>query len=217
MPTVLLIRHGESQSNAGLPTSSPQSARLTELGQGQAKCIADYFESRVSPNLIVTSSYERTKQTAEPTKSRFPSIPDEEWLVHEYTYLSSEDFPASTTVQDRKPQVNAYWERCDPTLIDGPGSESFEMFIDRARRVMAKFEVTEVETIAVFSHEQFICAIHWLLERNPEHISSEGMRDFRDFLMEHSIPNSGFLCLQRVSAEYPWRCELMVPLLAATV
>src|SRR6266851_703315 len=198
MANILLIRHGESQSNAGLPTSSPQSAELTTLGRGQAECIADYLEYRVFPDLIVTSSYKRTKQTAVPTKLRFPSVPEEEWPVHEFTYLSLKELRASSTRRDRRPLVDVYWELCDPTLVDGPGSESFEQFIKRVRNVMKRFEdAGRNETIAIFSHEQFICAVYWLLERNPVHISSEAMQDFRDFLTDHSIPNGGFLYLQR--------------------
>jgi probable phosphoglycerate mutase len=213
MPTVLIIRHGESQSNIGLPTSSPQSARLTALGKEQAECLADYLESRVSPDLIVTSSYERTRQTAVPTNLRFPSVPELEWPVHEFTYLSEVEFPALSTVEDRKPLVNVYWEVCDPTRVDGPGSESFEMFIERVRGVMAKFEGTGDKTIAIFSHEQFICAIYWLLKCNPERISSETMRDFRDFLMENSIPNAAFLRLQRSNDQNDWQPEVVWPLL----
>jgi 2,3-bisphosphoglycerate-dependent phosphoglycerate mutase len=216
MSNILLIRHGESQSNVGLPTECPTSVELTPLGIEQAICIADYLESRVPPDLIVTSSYERTKQTAEPTMSRFPFVPKDQWLVHEFTYLSSEEFLTPTTVEDRKPLVDAYWELCDPGSVDGPGSESFEQFIKRVRGVMKRFEeVDRNETVVIFSHEQFICAVYWLLERNPTHISSETMRDFRDFLTEHSIPNGGFLRLQPGDDQHCLRPALMVPLLAA--
>lgn len=215
MSTILLIRHGESKSNAGLPTTCPENVALTDLGIGQAECIAHYLASEVPPNLIVTSSYQRTKQTAVPAKLRFPSVPETVWPVHEFTYLSVEEFRAPSAVQDRKPLVNVYWELCDPTLVDGPGSESFEMFIERVRSVLKRLEDFQDKNIAIFSHEQFICAVYWLLERKPAHISSEEMRNFKDFLTERSIPNGGFLRLQRVGDQHSWQAELMVPLLAA--
>ncbi len=80
---------------------------------------------------------------------------------------------------------------------------------------MERFEnLVGDKTIVIFSHEQFICAIYWLLERNPERITSQAMRDFKDFLTEHSISNGGFLSLHRSSLDYAWQCELMLPLVA---
>lgn len=218
MSTVLLIRHCESRSNAGLPTLRPEDVTLTNLGIEQAKYIAQYFAYQVPLDLIVTSSYKRTKQTAVPTMLRFLSVRKEEWPVHEFTYLSREEIRALSTRRQRRPLVDVYWELCDPRLVDGPGSESFEQFIERVRGVMGRLEkMHEDQTIAVFSHEQFICAVYWLLECKPERISSEAMREFKDFLTEHTIPNGGFLHLQRPDAHYSWQCELMVPLVAATV
>jgi len=215
MSTILLIRHGESRSNIGLPTLRPEDVVLTDLGIEQAKCIAQYLAYQVPPDLIVTSSYKRTRQTAVPTMLRFPSVPEEEWPVHEFTYLSREEIRSFSTRRQRRPLVDVYWELCDPRLVDGPGSESFEQFIERVQGVMGRLEkMDEDRTIAVFSHEQFICAVYWLLEYKPERISSEAMRDFKDFLTEHTIPNGGFLRLQRPDAYYPWQCELMLPLVA---
>ena len=215
MSTILLIRHGESKSNVGLPTTCPESVALTDLGIEQARWIAQYLGFQISLNLIVTSSFQRTKQTAVPTKLRFPSVPEEEWPVHEFTYLSREEIQAPSTQRDRRPLVDVYWELCDPKLVDGPGSESFEQFIERTRDVMQRFEDAGGDkTIAIFSHEQFISAIYWLLERKPVRISTVEMRDFKDFLAEHSIPNGGFLYLQRSHEQSHWQYELMLPLVA---
>src|SRR5713226_5749395 len=79
MSTVWLIRHGESQSNAGLPTLSPVFPGLTKRGIVQAESIAQAF-TRV-PSLIITSRYKRTKQTALPTTERFPNAKQGQWVV----------------------------------------------------------------------------------------------------------------------------------------
>ena len=92
MRTVLLIRHGESLSNAGKPTSSPQNVPLTKLGKKQAEYIAEYLKSQSPLDLIVTSSYARSKQTAEQTILSFPLVPQKEWLVQEF-HLSLFDSP----------------------------------------------------------------------------------------------------------------------------
>ncbi len=116
MSTILLIRHGESQSNAGMPTLYPEDVALTDLGVDQARWIADYLAFQVSPDLIVTSSFQRTRQTAIPTKLRFPFVSEEVWPVHEFTYLSRQEMQTPSTRQDRRPLVDVYWELCDPAV-----------------------------------------------------------------------------------------------------
>ncbi|HYM00677.1 MAG TPA: phosphoglycerate mutase family protein [Blastocatellia bacterium] len=86
MPTIWLIRHGESESNAGVATADPETINLTHRGMAQSKRIATAFNQ--APALIVTSSFIRTKQPAAATLEQFPRVPCEEWAVQEVTYLS---------------------------------------------------------------------------------------------------------------------------------
>ena len=83
MIRVFLIRHGESESNAGLPSADPGSAPLTPDGHRQARQVARVLAD--APALIVTSPYLRARQTAQPTISRFPGAACEEWPVQEFT------------------------------------------------------------------------------------------------------------------------------------
>ena len=58
MTDVLLIRHGESESNAGFPTPNPESVDLTNRGHQQAREVSKYLlQALLIPDLIVTSSY----------------------------------------------------------------------------------------------------------------------------------------------------------------
>lgn len=66
---VVLIRHGESEANVGLPTSDPASIPLTEKGRQQAEQIAEKLT--ITPDLIIVSPYLRARQTAEPTIKHF--------------------------------------------------------------------------------------------------------------------------------------------------
>ena len=68
---VWLIRHGQSESNAGLPSADWQGIPLTELGHQQAERIAEVFAD--PPQLIVSSPYLRAQQTAQPTIARYPA------------------------------------------------------------------------------------------------------------------------------------------------
>src|SRR4051812_43055625 len=63
MTEIWLIRHGESESNAGLPTSDTAKIALTPRGFAQAECIVAAFTR--PPSLIVTSPYLRAIQSAQ--------------------------------------------------------------------------------------------------------------------------------------------------------
>ena len=207
MPTVLLIRHGESQSNAGLPTQS-DSVDLTLRGFTQAYEVSRYLiQNSLIPDLIVTSPYRRTQETAFPLKylllEKCSLKPlEEEWPVQEFTYLSSWKNECST-VQDRQPVVNLFWEIADPSWVDGPGTESFEQFIDRVRDFKACLESTQLGTIAVFSHEQFISAFLWLFGKGEVTPTSEEMSEFRKYLLTHPIPN-GAIVQAKFRKGYGW-------------
>lgn len=208
MTTVFLIRHGESQSNAGLPTTGPKNVELTPKGREQARHVADFLEFYPFLDIIVTSSYLRTKRTAELTTSKplFHSVAQEEWDVQEFTYLSSMHQEQSTT-KERRPLVDAYWEQCQPSFVDGSGSESFAQFIDRVQAFMKRLQDTEYDIIAVFSHEQFINAVLWLIKRGSVEVSAQAMQEFRNFLNRNSLLNGTIVQLKVRHNQDPWSYE----------
>ena len=196
MPIVMLIRHGESESNIGLPSLSPELVPLTPNGRFQAKCIAQRLEAQ-RPDLIVISSFLRSKETAEPAQKllNVPIVVD--LLVHEFTYLASWRNEYSTT-EDRKPIVETYWEIAEPHLLDGPGAESFQQFIKRVWDVKEQLRASQYQRIAVFTHEQFILAFRWLLEqeRDSSYVDQDDMRDFRRYLLENPVPNGKMIPIE---------------------
>lgn len=203
MHTIFLIRHGESETNAGFSTAGPESVKLTMQGIDQAKHIAAYLKSQTSLDLIVTSRYLRTKETAAFTESLFPSVPLEQWEVHEFTYLSSMHHELSTT-EGRRPLVEAYWEQCLPSFVDGPGSESFESFIKRGRAFLAELKDPAHGDVAIFSHQQFITALLWLIERNPTEITQPAMRDFKNYLDQNPLSNGAIVHMQFRHKQRAW-------------
>ena len=208
MPTILLIRHGESQSNAGLPTSRTEEIALTDKGKEQACQIARSLkDSRTTPELIVTSPYLRALQTAAPTKLFFPSVPTtNKWPVQEFNYLSSW-INTNSTVQDRHQYVEEYWNLSDPKYVDSSGSETFEQFIYRTTGVMNRLKNIRQDTIAIFSHQQFICALLWLAQQGSSKPCSEDMREYKDYLASHSIPNGGIVRVQFKDRNDTWQIE----------
>jgi 2,3-bisphosphoglycerate-dependent phosphoglycerate mutase len=187
MPTIWFIRHAESETNVGLPTASPLTAQLTPAGREQARCIADTFST--PPQLIVTSTFQRSQQTAEFTLQRFPTTRVEVWPVHEFTYLSQSLGPEPTTIFDRRPQVDAYWDRLDHHYSDGDGAESFTEFMQRVQNVVERLKHADEDFIAVYTHGQFILAIL----SNLQGSIIDNMGQFRHFCLAHEIRNGAIV------------------------
>ncbi|HJT55273.1 MAG TPA: histidine phosphatase family protein [Ktedonobacteraceae bacterium] len=211
---IFLIRHGESEANAGLPTSCPESGGLTERGREQAQNVA-VFLSYYPLELIITSPYRRAIQTAEPTSFVFHNTPErliteEVQPVQEFTYLEPERWTCSTPAQ-RRPEVERYWQKADPEDADGLGAESFKDFIERVRKFLKRLEDVQekYENVAIFSHEQFINAALWLIDRKPAGISSTTMREFRTYLDNNHIPNGAIVQLQFSPWDNCWKHEVV--------
>jgi probable phosphoglycerate mutase len=167
---VWMIRHGESESNAGLPSSNPRLTPLTALGHRQARHLADVFAE--PPTLIVTSPFLRARQTAQPTISRFPGAERQEWPVQEFSYLGELHMRRMTT-SERAPYAREYWERADPNHVSASG-ESFGGLISRARDFLDRLAEQRAGPIAVFTHGLFMRAVVWTLlaETTAPHLAT---------------------------------------------
>lgn len=176
MIRVRLIRHAHSSANAGMATTDPATIPLTAIGQRQAMELADSITSR--PDLIVSSSFQRAIDTALPTSQRYPAVRFEVWDVEEFTYLAPNRFAGSTQAE-RKPYVESYWANGDASMVDGPGAESFDQLLGRARAMLARLADHDAQAILVFSHGQFIRAVAWVIEHGDKAGSPNRMRKFR--------------------------------------
>ncbi|SEG92106.1 Broad specificity phosphatase PhoE [Thermomonospora echinospora] len=200
---VWLIRHGQSESNAGLPTNGPGASPLTALGRQQAARTAAAFTA--PPELIVSSSFVRARQTAEPTVERFPEVPYEEWPVQEFTYLGRLHGAQTTTAQ-RRPFAEAYWQRADPAYVNGGDGESFTALITRVRAFLDRLaDRPEEGTIAVFTHGIFMKAVIWSLFTGVTDPDATAMSGFRHFNGACDIPNCTVTELWRPSGPYGFR------------
>lgn len=186
MKRVRLIRHAQSAANAGLITTDPESIPLTDTGRRQAQALADSLIS--APDLIISSPFVRAKDTALPTALRFPGVPVEWWPVEEFTYLSPGRFAGSTQA-DRKPMADAYWQLANQSTSDGPGAESFEALLGRARDMLERLAACNAQHILVFSHGQFIRAVAWFIQHGERGGRPELMRRFRALEIETPLVN----------------------------
>lgn len=188
---IWFIRHAESLANAdeGFKANDFSAGAVSLSGKGlkQAEKLLDIFSE--TPDLLITSPYVRTKETARPLMEKYPHIPHEEWAIHEFTYLSAKRC-FNTTFEERNPWKDEFWNKGDPKLCDGDGAESFADFMDRVRKALDNAKKRKENFIVLFSHGYTIAAVKYLLEKKPKKITPEVMRDFKKYFKENPIPNA---------------------------
>ena len=190
MSTVWLIRHGESISNADLPTRHPAESELTEKGLREAQYIAEAFTEK--PDLIVVSPFIRARQTAEPTIRRFAPAKVEEWPVHEFTYLAAERY-LNTTGTQRRPYALAYWQQNDPFLKEEGEGESFAELLERVWDTVERLRRTTAVFTAVFSHGLFLRALLWALLTDTREPTALGLERYSHFVRAVRLPNGAII------------------------
>lgn len=186
MSKILMIRHGESFANAGgRADTPPNDIPLTEKGLEQAQLLADSLTDR--PDLIVTSSYIRTQQTAAPTIKKFPDVPVEVWPVFEFTFLDAVKC-RNTSARERLPMVKEYFRRRDPAYRDAPSCDSFNDFVDRSLEFINRARSMRDKLVYVFTHSQFM-ALTMYLATHGDQDRVVLMDTFRDELRQITIRN----------------------------
>jgi broad specificity phosphatase PhoE len=174
MKNILFIRHGESEANAGLPTSDPAAITLTAKGFEQAKEVSELID--IEPDLVVMSSYLRTQQTAEPFLKKYSGVKTEIWPIHEFDFLSPKEC-MNTTVEQRKPWVKSFWDKCETDYTHGEDSESFGDFKSRVLASIKRLEESEEKNIIVFAHGHVMRAIWQYFITKDENIDMAYFRD----------------------------------------
>jgi len=205
MQHLWLIRHAESESNAGFATNDPHSIGLSALGLIQARKLAEHFPAM--PDLIVTTKYDRTGLTAAPLRQRFPAVPTDVWPIHEFTYLAPARYVGQTEEHRRAP-AQAFWDRNDPDHVDGAGAESFRDFMARVRTLREHVQRTGREFTAVFTHGFVIKAIIWDLLREGEEINAHYMQGYYNFHLSQPVRNASITPVQFTDDALP---EVGVP------
>ena len=142
---LLLIRHGESQGNAGGFIQGHLDYELTPLGHAQAEATAERLLSE-RVDRIVTSPLLRASTTAE-AFGRALGLPlEREWGLAEYDagHISGLTGPM---VRERFPEVAAAWERGERPAY--PGEEGREVFATRVRAALDSLRAREGTTVVV--------------------------------------------------------------------
>lgn len=178
MPPALtwLVRHGQSTSNAGLRAAGFGDVPLTALGHQQAREVADRVQRQ--PDMLILSPFLRAHATAEPIRARWPLVRWETWPIQELTYLSPARCHGST-VEMRRPLVEAYWLLCNPDYRDGPDAESFRSFMTRLLDFHRRLISADGDFVVVVGHGQFFRA-YLLGQKEGFTVSSDWMKRYRN-------------------------------------
>jgi 2,3-bisphosphoglycerate-dependent phosphoglycerate mutase len=195
---IILVRHGQSVANAGGIPPDHITNPLTELGHAQAKAFAEKFD--YAPTLFLVSPFLRARQTSEPLLQRFPAVPVEEWPIQEFTYLEPVRHNG-TNEEQQMPHILEYWERGDPAYVDGPGAESFTMFVDRARTAIGRLALMAPGgCVVVFTHGLLMQAFR-LVTLFPDATDAELMSNFRRFHFNNFLENTETVKLEVVDGQ----------------
>jgi len=202
MSIIHLVRHGESEANAGLPTTVPALIALTDTGRAQARDLAEWFT--VQPTAVMSSHYERAKDTAQPYAQRWEMTPTEDPVLHECVTLSPR-VVGGTDQASRKPLVDAYWQTADPHFQHGDDSESFVQFAARVEDFRQRLDTVTDGTV-IFGHGLWFAMLLWQLQ-GFTYGDELAMRAFRRWQLALPMPNCGVYRLTGSGADWAIRFD----------
>jgi broad specificity phosphatase PhoE len=152
IPTIYLIRHGETEwSISGQHTGSTE-VPLTAHGEQQARVLGEHLRG-IAFTAVLISPRLRAKRTYELTRLSVPAKTDDD--LAEWNYGSYEGLRSSEIEKDN-PKWNLWTDGC-------PDGERPDEVAVRADRVIERLRALS-GNVAVFSHGHFCCAlaVRWI-------------------------------------------------------
>ncbi|MFT5193489.1 MAG: broad specificity phosphatase PhoE [Candidatus Promineifilaceae bacterium] len=192
MKRFVLIRHGQSEDNAGISSRGQGKTLLTNKGEQQAKATGEHW--REKPDLIVISPYIRTKQTAEPTMRLFSDIPVKTWPIEEFRQLCAARYEGVNT-HERFAHYQAHWDKKDPDFKDGDGvgAESIREFTKRLAKLEKNLQKTDFKLAYVFCHGFFLRAFMLRHLWGTTRPMTEKVESFHTSIRAWHYPNCGIV------------------------
>lgn len=180
MKTVYLVRHAQSESNAGIAIRPNHLISLTEQGQKQAQDLAQWLVENVPvPKQVFVSKFIRTQQTAQPYLEQ---ISQESCVLDdlfEFNYLDFKTIEHLTHQQLRQKALD-FWQKNDIFYQDSEQSDSFVHFVQRVKNVRQSLEHLPDGNYVVFTHGTWLGMLIWqLLQLNDDKILN--MQQFLNF------------------------------------
>ncbi len=148
---LILLRHGETASNAAHVYCGRLNPPLTPTGEAQARLTRERLEGEFGR--VLTSPALRARQTAELICPGTPQVLPE---LREVDFGAFEGLTADE-IQDRFPRDWAEYI-ADPLRFTFPDGDSMEEYLGRAESTACALVQTEGRVLAV-SHKGFISAV----------------------------------------------------------
>lgn len=189
LKTVYFVRHGQSEHNAAPIFQSPDSS-LNSKGQNQAVYIADRV-SKLSFDVLVSSTFQRAKQTAEVISKTTGKTP-------EYSKLFVERIKPSNI--NGKPysdeQASKIWREWDESLYTSglkvEDGENYDDLIARADKALTFFNKRSEQSFVVVTHGFFLRTIIFRVLMGD---CASG-KIFKQFQRASSMENTGLTVLR---------------------
>lgn len=209
MRTILLVRHGQSQANAGGVTTAHHAIPLTRIGHAQAHALADRLPQQAAA--ILASPYERAQDTARPYSQKLGLPVHTMDALHELDAIALECITGMTGVQ-RGEVAAAYWTAADPHLRTGAGAETFTEFAQRVQVFRLQTLPQLADGSVLFGHGMWIEMLFWQLLGFVAD-DRAGMQGFRAFQQGWPMPNGAVYRIEQAQGSARWSIEADVPTL----
>ena len=203
MKKIYLIRHAQSESNAGQTVRPNHQINITDVGKTQAQELADWLSANVTEPVteIFVSQYLRTHQTAQPylqSTKRTATVIDE---LHEFNFLDF-DTIKDLSFDDIRVIADDFWQQHSAHRASEV-TDSFEHFVARVQKVRAYFDALPDGTYLVFTHGMWIGMLIWqmLLGDSPRLYN---MKKFREFELATRPKNCEVLLLAPAGIKKVW-------------
>jgi broad specificity phosphatase PhoE len=194
---IYLVRHGQSQANAGGVTLDNSGVPLTPLGELQARTIAALLPP--TTQTIWSSPFKRTLDTAAPYCARIGRNAATHDDLREFETVDTVQLRGST-FEEREAVVVAYWMRSDPDHRAGPAAETFREFHERVLRARLEFLPALADGTVIFGHGMWMALLLWQIWGFAA-VDRIGMSQFRRFQLGVPTPNAGVYRLSRLTPD----------------
>jgi alpha-ribazole phosphatase len=207
-PTLFLIRHGQSQANAGGVTLENPLVPLTELGALQARTLAALLPS--APAAVWSSPFIRSLDTAAPYCARLGVALQIHDGLREFETLDTLQM-RGTSCETREVALARYWQEADPDRRTGPDGETFREFYERVAEMRTTWLPSLSDGTVIFGHGMWMALLFWQLW-GFQQIDHLAMVHFRRFQLGFPTPNTVVYGITPVAGG-KWAIEVNEPAL----
>lgn len=208
--TIFLIRHGQSQANAGGVTLENPLVPLTALGELQARTLAPLLPA-AAPG-IWSSPFKRALDTAAPYCERLGLPPAIDADLREFEVLDTLQL-RGTPCSDREAILARFWLIADPDLRTGAAAETFREFHARVSRVRTGLLRQLPHGTVIFAHGMWMALLFWQMW-GFERLDHAAMLQFRRYQLGFPTPNAALYGITQL-ASGSWEIRANEPAMRA--